>query len=112
MSFDEINLTRKELSRLKKLNKQSGWIPSDKCETQLLELRLIDHQLCYENGVSIGFHSWITSKGKDYLAYLKKKSRHDRRESTRFFISTVLALLALIIAVAALLIDLWQLGLL
>ena len=112
MSFDEINLSRKELSRLKKLNKQSGWIPSDKYETQLIELRLIDHQLCYENGVSIGFHSWINRKGKDYLAYLDKQKRSEHRDGIRYFISTLIAIIALIIAVAALLIDLWQLGLL
>lgn len=112
MSFEEINLTRKELSRLKKLSRQTKWIPSSSCESRLIEFKLINHQLCYKDGVSIGFYSWIDDRGKDYLAYLKKQSRRDHRESIRFYISTLLALFALIIAIVALLIDLWQLGLL
>lgn len=112
MSFDEISLTRKELSRLKKLRRLDKQVPSAKCEANLIEYRLIDHQVFYENGVSIGFHSWINRKGKDYLAYLDKQKRSERRDSIRFFVSTLIAIIALIIAVAALLIDLWQLGLL
>ena len=113
MEFESIFITKAEYRWLRKLGRSPTALPSSPHEKGLMEYGLISRQLYYnEDGSSAGLHSTISNKGRNYLTYNQQRRRRDQKESARFFLSTILALLALIIAVIALAIDLWQLGLL
>lgn len=116
MDFEYITLTRREYARLKKLAKSPSGLPTAPHETNLVNNRLISRAR-YGSPQSNGetpytVISSITQEGKNYIAYTKKARIKKRIESRRFFWTTLIALLALLIAIAALVIDLWQLGLL
>lgn len=116
MEFEYITLTRKEYARLKKLSKSPSGLPTAPHETALVNNRLISRtrygspQPDAEAPYTV--ISSITQEGKNYLAYAAKSKKANRIDSRRFFWTTLIALLALLIAIAALAIDLWQLGLL
>ena len=109
MDFEYITLTRKEYKRLKQLSRSPSGLPSESNESGLMNNHLITRN---RYGYNSEPRSVITQEGKNYLLYRRTKRSERSKDSFRFVLSTVIALLALIIAVAALLIDLWQLGLL
>ena len=113
MDYNSVFISKSELRWLRKLCKNPSGLRSRPPETNLMEYRLITRDIWYdESGSSLGLHSKISDTGIRYLKYLRQQRKLSRRESFRFLLSTILAILALLIAIAALLIDLWQLGLL
>ena len=109
MDFEYITLTRKEYKRLKQISCSPSGLPSEPNESGLMNNHLITRNRYGSNSEP---RSVITQEGKHYLLYREKSQSARKTERFRFVLSTVIALLALVIAVAALLIDLWQLGLL
>ena len=116
MNFEYIVLTQKELKRLQDLSRNPFGLPSDSNETNLVNNHLVSRNRYgspdpeVENPLRV--ISTITQEGREYLTYIEKTRAANRIESRRFFWTTMIALLALLIAIAALVIDLWQLGLL
>ena len=116
MNFEYIVLSRKELKRLKELFRNPSGLPIDSNETALVNNHLVSRTRYgspdpeVENPLRV--ISTITQEGREYLTYIEKTRNANRIESRRFFWTTLIASIALLIAIAALVIDLWQLGLL
>lgn len=116
MDFDYIVLTKKEFKRLRELSRHPVGLPTGPNESALMDNRLIVRNRYGSNSPDAACPpttiSVITQEGKNYLLYRDTQKNERRKDTFRFVLSTVIAFVALVIAIAALLIDLWQLGLL
>lgn len=113
LKFEEIVLSNEEHKLLRQIARHFlADCRDNPCAEALSDLGLAKKTMVAVPGHSYLYALVITRVGRQYLAYVRKLNRRDRIEATRFAWSTTIAILALFIAIAALLIDLWQLGLL
>ena len=61
-----------------------------------------------ETGVMRGGWYVISDNGRRYLEYLKDKRRSERRDGRRFLITTIIAWLALVVAILSLIVQVLQ----
>lgn len=105
--FNEIVLSRGEGRALKLLSKHcliAEDIDADKEASRLVRLKLAERfHTTYNGQPRIGIR--LTDRGKDYFMYLKREKSGKRTQSMRYWITTGIAVAALILSVAALL---WQ----
>lgn len=111
MDFSQIVLSRKEEAALKKLSKKD--LQSSSIQSKILD-RLIDLDFAqYNFAVQTEFDVFqgntdeicISKSGQDYLMWLRQKKGEKRQGRIRYIITTVIAVAALVLSLAALL---WQ----
>lgn len=110
LSFDQIALTPSEQKLLKRISKK---FLADHTGNKDVEA-LVANGLAKKTIIVTWGHSYLNAlaieeRGKRYLAYLIRENKANRIEAVRFFWTTLIAVLALLIATAALVIDIWQL---
>lgn len=105
--FNEIVLSRGEEKALKLLSKHcliAEDIDADKKASRLVRLKLAERfHTTYNGQPRIGIR--LNDRGRDYFMYLKREKSGKRTQSMRYWITTGIAVAALILSVAALL---WQ----
>ncbi len=94
--FDEITLTRSDRSLLRRLSRHRiiDNQRNHKKVKPLVELGLAYGR--YDSGDTINTYLHITDRGIQYLRYLRKKQKYRRKDSFRYWITTAIALAALI----------------
>lgn len=96
VDISTVVLTKSELAALKQM--QRGIAPDIETGARLNRLRLATWVYKGENGY------WrISPDGERYLEYQKERRQDRRRESIRYWITTIIALLAFALSVIALL---------
>lgn len=96
--FSEIALSKEEQKALFLLNKHC--LIAEDSEANDTVKRLIRHELAeyfhttYSGKPRIGVR--LTGKGKDYLMYLNRESKAQKTQSIRYWITTAIAVVALI----------------
>lgn len=113
LSFDQIVLSPSEQKLLKRISRKFLADYRGNKDADTLER----HNLAKKTMVATWGHEHlhalvIEERGKSYLAYMLKSNKAERIDSVRFFWTTLIAVIALLIAIAALAIDLWQLWIL
>lgn len=105
--FNEIVLSRGENKALKLLCGHcliAEDVDAKKEANRLVRLELAERfHTTYNGQPRIGIR--LTERGKDYFMYLDREEKRKRRQSIRYWITTGIAIAALILSVAALL---WQ----
>lgn len=112
LSFDQIALSPSELRLLQRVSK--NFLPDYRGNSDadaLVRLGLAKKTMTATWGHENLHALVIEDRGKNYLAYIKKSKQAERTETARFVLTTLIAILALLIAITAIVIDLWQLGL-
>ena len=112
MDFDRIVLGHTELSTLRKSSKRS--VSINKCE-QLLRFQLVNEEIEHIPGYQgnrLGTCR-INDKGRDYLVYWNKKKQAEWKSDRRYWITTIIALAALLKSfapeISAAMASLWKL---
>lgn len=107
MEFDEIFISRTEKAVLKSLKKKK-LVSYDEIDKKIFE-SLKERKFVETQKVTYNNRPFarvvITRRGLDYLAYKDSKKKKERKESIRYWITTGIAIVALLLSVAALL---WQ----
>lgn len=93
--FDKIVLKHAELSTLRKSNRKS--VSIKKCE-RLLRFRFVEEEIEHVPGYQgkpLGTCR-INNSGKDYLVYWENRKREERKADRRYWITTIIAIAALL----------------
>lgn len=104
MDFSHLALTRQDCRTLEISRKEP--VPKEQCE-RLLRYGLVEEERLHVPG-SFGKPLGVcraTTLGIDYVVWLDAQNKKRRRETRRYWITTVIAIAALILSLAALL---WQ----
>ena len=111
ISFDQIYLTKEELKLLRYISKRVLLqAEGNSCAATLIDHGFARRTMTATWGENYMFSLIIENRGINYLKYIRGKDSARRTETARFVWTTVIAVLALLIAIAALAIDIWQLG--
>lgn len=104
-NFNEICLSKKELFLLKEIDKRKQVIQTEYDEENAI--RLLHYKFIRKswfdcpNKSKTGFYE-ILNDGHDYLMYFYQKEKEKREENKRYWITTGIAILAIIISLIAL----------
>lgn len=96
--FDQIALTKAEIKILKALQKQEVPISSLNYDAiqRLYRLDMIStHMSATVRDLTIAY---VTPQGRDYYAYMRNEKRKMRLAGRRYWITTAIAILALVLA--------------
>ena len=97
LPFENISLSTDEIKALKILTESNLLLDSESKEALLRLIRLglaEKYHTRYNNVPCFGVS--ISSKGKDYFMYLKQSKRSLKKETRRYWITTIIASVALI----------------
>lgn len=111
LAFDQIVLTRAERKLLKKISDQ--FLPNfrgERAADTLSRLGLAKKKMIVTKSGAYEYALEIEDRGRAYLSYMLETEKKRRAEMAKFVLSTLIAVLALLIAIASLAIDIWQLG--
>lgn len=97
LPFENISLSSDETEALKILTKSNLLLDGESKEAliRLIRLGLAEKYRTRHNNVPC-FGVSISSKGKDYFMYLKQSKRTVNKETRRYWITTIIASVALI----------------
>lgn len=108
MDFSQIVLSDEEKDTLEKLSKKHLWsssIPSEILD-RLINLKFVESDFVVQTDTTDSPEKiYIAASGKDYLLWLHQKEKEKQQERIRYIITTVIAVAALFLSLAALL---WQ----
>ena len=106
MDFSNIFLSKEQFELLKKLARSKVKIsPETKTafkQLEQLEFAETDFVASSENTSSGGNNMTITDLGKNYLNYTEARLRRIQKNDRRYWFTTVIAILALIVSIVAL----------
>lgn len=106
MDFSRLTLTRQDCRTLEISEKEP--VSKEQCE-RLLRCGLVEEERRYIPG-SLGEPLGVcraTTLGRDYLVWLDGQGKTRRRETRRYWITTTIAILALVLALVSLM---WQIS--